>query len=55
MDFEELVNTRRSVRGFRAEPVLRNVIPVASPRTSARLRASSSWPPTKATPTHEQP
>src|SRR5713101_8445729 len=26
MDFEELVNTRRSVRGFRAEPVPRNVI-----------------------------
>ncbi len=26
MDFEELVNTRRSVRGFRAEPVPRSVI-----------------------------
>src|SRR3984893_15802481 len=26
MDFEELVNTRRSVRGFRAEPVPRAVI-----------------------------
>src|SRR5450631_4263682 len=26
MDFEELVNTRRSVRGFKAEPVPRSVI-----------------------------
>src|SRR6201990_3755237 len=26
MDFEELVNTRRSVRGFKAEPVPRAVI-----------------------------
>jgi nitroreductase len=26
MDFEELVNTRRSVRGFKAKPVPRSVI-----------------------------